>query len=140
MNKNSKGKQNMLVDRRNNNCCGVVLSPEERRAIFKESDVFDFHLPEIAGNFLPYVPEYSVLHIYHVDGKLSLTIVGKTGLHSWVRNPKELLYALTNATMKYGIKDEIMDLLTYKAPTIYRLLKLKLVTANVESTQNTEAV
>lgn len=125
----------MIVDRRNSERCGVVLSPDERKVIYKEMDVFDFHLPEIAGNFLPVNEQHTVLHIYKVDGKLSLTIVGKQGKHSWVRNQKECLHALTNENMKYSIRQEIMDVLAYKAPTIYRLLKLKLVTADIASAQ-----
>lgn len=140
MYQNPKGKRRMIVDRRNSDRCGVVLSPEERRAIYKEMEVFDFHLPEIAGNFLPTHEHLTVLHIYKVDGELSLTIVGKQGKHSWVRNQKECLHALTNENMKYSVKQEIMDTLAYKAPTIHRLLKLKLVTADVESTQTAEAI
>ncbi len=140
MYKNPKGKSTMLVDRRNNDRCRVVLSSDERNAIYKEASVFDFHLPEIAGNFLPHDPKQTVLHVYKVDGKLSLTVVSRHGVHNWVRNPKELLHALTNEYMTYSVRQEVMDVLSYKAPTIYRLLKLKLVTANVESTQIAEAV
>ena len=140
MYRNRKGNDRMIVDRRNSDRCGVVLSPHERQSIFKEAGVFDFHLPEIAGNFLPHDPYNTVLHIYKVDGNLSLTIVNRQGKHSWIRNPRELLHALTNEYMKYSVKPEVMETLSYKAHTIHRLLKHKLVTSHAESTQVAEAV
>ncbi len=125
----------MLVDRRHTNRCNVVLSEKERQDILKEGRVFDYHLPDISGNFLPYDKNQTVLHIYHIDGKLSLTIVSKEYDHNWVRNPYELVKHLSSPRVKYSVSEKVLAQLQYKAPTIYRLLKLKLVTADASANQ-----
>lgn len=131
----NREERNMLVDRRHTNRCNVFLSKKERMDILKEGHVFDFHLPDISGNFLPYNENQTVLYIYHMDEKLALTIVSKEYVHNWVRDPYELVKHLSSPLIKYNVSEKVLAQLQYKAPTIYRLLKLKLVTSDVSTNQ-----